>query len=371
MKYHWRINRYGQREAVATVSVWKKGQTIVHAPNLRELTRVYWQEHDRLSGTSKSSLTIKTIGDVLDVYKQEHPTNSWHSSYFVTLKSWIGTESVKENEAILCDKFENKLTEFRATKICTGEDGKGEFSRLPSPAYANKLINLLKTADSFCFQRKYVMKRLFKKLSATKEPPRDRCPTPDEVFSTVDALIGWAKTLVMAALATGSRWGELAKLKSCPSDVRVMRIDCKPVLVEVCLRNRKNRTKEISERWAELPQDLYHVVDDVPLGGPLFPRIKNGEVAHIDRNAFNQAMHRAFEKAEVAPFKMGDVRSRAITDFLMAGYPVALALQKFGHFDIRMAEQRYLREKGAYHNFVNRHCSTGSSTGQMVSQGSK
>ena len=142
--------------------------------------------------------------------------------------------------------------------------------------------------------------------------------------------------LVQAALVTGARYGELARLQA--GDYRNGKLNIRD-------------SKSGKGRWVTLSQDGRKLLDHVTAGrhgaDTLFQKpIRPGEAAGPThgpwgKNHQQEPMIRACERAGIEPLGFHQLRHTYASLSLMSGMPPIVLAKNLGHKDTRMVEKHY------------------------------
>ncbi|TPM31476.1 site-specific integrase [Mesorhizobium sp. B2-3-4] len=204
---------------------------------------------------------------------------------------------------------------------------------------ANRTLTTLKAALNWAFNNRLVTDdaawRLVKPYRGTTAA-RVRFLSPDEQKKLIASSNGAIRDLVSAALVTGARFGELARLRVADYDAAN-----KSVFVA--------ESKSGKPRHIPLPAggaDLFErLASNRPGGEPLL-RQENG-------TAWAPAIYHRPWKALLAQAKLSDVtlhelRHTYASTMVRNGAPLIVVAQALGHSDTRMAEKHYAHLAPSY-----------------------
>lgn len=191
-----------------------------------------------------------------------------------------------------------------------------------SPATVNRELANLKNMYTKAIEWGYVKSNPVKKVKFLKEPPgRLRYLKAEEVDALLKACADHLRPIVITALNTGMRRGELFNLK----------------WTDVDLKNRKItvvNTKNNESRVIPINQTLYKElieISDESKGEYVFPDRKGHPFKDI-KKSFSTALKRA----KIEDFRFHDLRHTFGSHLVMQGVDLRTVQQVMGHKDIKM-----------------------------------
>lgn len=191
-----------------------------------------------------------------------------------------------------------------------------------SPASVNRELATLKNMFTMAIKWRYLKTNPSKEVKSLKEPPgRVRYLKPEEVKALYESCAGYLKSIVVTALNTGMRKGELQELKWANVDFRNQKIT---------VINAKNNESRIIPINKTLYNELH------PLS-----KSSKGEYIFSDRNGrpygdIKKSFLKALEKAKINDFRFHDLRHTFGSYLVMQGVDLKTVQQILGHKDIRM-----------------------------------
>jgi len=160
-----------------------------------------------------------------------------------------------------------------------------------------------------------------------KEKPRERFLAGNEAGKLLAAAVDWLRPIVVAALHTGARRGELLGLTWRDVDFEAR------LLVFRDTKNGEDRTVPISETLLATLRELPSRFEE----GVVFVGA-DGEPVNVE--ALRSAFKRAVASSKLAGMRFHDLRHSAASFMVQAGVPLFEVAKMLGHRDLRMT-QRY------------------------------
>ncbi|MHC4278100.1 MAG: tyrosine-type recombinase/integrase [Planctomycetota bacterium] len=244
----------------------------------------------------------------------EYSTRHTHQRYFKTKKYFI---------AQLVERFGNvPLNSFNVLLI---EGYRAEAYREVKPATVNRrltcLKHMLKKAVEYRMVGEDVLMRV-REVELLKEPPgRLRYLSEDECQILIDACSPHLRPIVVTALNSGMRKGEILSL-------RWDRIDLRHgfILLDV--------TKNGKRREIPINSTLRATLEAIPHG-------LESEYVFVDRNGrtfkdVKKSFATACRKAGIIDFKFHDLRHCFASHLVMAGVDIRTVQELLGHKTLRM-----------------------------------
>lgn len=255
---------------------------------------------------SASRTFVEFAKEYLDFLKAEMTTaNFQRESYKVkTLVEAFGNSTLDSITTIQIEQY--KLQ--RRTKV--------------KPASVNREIELLKRMFSRAIDWGYTNRNPARKVKLFKEPPgRIRYLTVEERRLLLEECQGMLKAIVLTALETGMRKGELQRLTW---DV----IDFERRTIKVIMaKNNESRILPISDILMPVLQNLY-----IKRRGEFVFSKPNGSPYGNWRKAFETAK----EKTGIKDFRFHDLRHTFASYLVMAGVDIRTVQVLMGHKTIQM-----------------------------------
>lgn len=201
------------------------------------------------------------------------------------------------------------------------ENYKAKRLKKVSPATVNRELACLKHMYNKAMEWDAVKSNPVKKVKLLKEPPgRLRYLSQDEVPKLLDACNGYLRSIVITALNTGMRKGEILALKWQEVDLHHRKITVKkPKNNEVrVIPINETLYQELSELYEDSDSDYVFANGD----GQRFGDIKKG---------FSLAL----ERAEIEDFHFHDLRHTFGSYLVMQGIDLKTVQQVMGHKEIK------------------------------------
>ena len=273
---------------------------------------------ERLAGHNR------TFNDMMDKFMKEHApkvSGSMQNSYASSLKHLIPFFG----EVALLSVTKKKLSKYKVLR-------KNERAK---PATINRELAMLSKAFTLVHEEWEWINgndKPFSKISYEKENnERDRWLTEDEEKRLLESSPEWLCEIIVFALNTGLRQGELLSL-----EWNRVNLFHKTILIE--------KTKNSKPKTVPLNQIAMDVI--LRKSEEKVRRIKNDFVfvsshgTKIDRHNLRRAFNSAVRKAEIVDFKFHDLRHSFCTKLAQRGVDIYKIAKLAGHEDIRMT-QRY------------------------------
>ncbi|MDG4903545.1 MULTISPECIES: site-specific integrase [unclassified Mesorhizobium] len=204
---------------------------------------------------------------------------------------------------------------------------------------ANRTLTTLKAALNWAFNNRLVADdtawRLVKPYRGTTSA-RVRFLSPAEQKALIAASNGAIRDLVSAALVTGARFGELARLRVADYDAAN-----KSVFVAESKSGRP-RHIPLPTGGAELFERL---AADRPTGEPLL-RQESG--AAWAPSTYNRPWKALLAQAKLSDVTLHEIRHTYASTMVRNGAPLIVVAEALGHSDTRMAEKHYAHLAPSY-----------------------
>ena len=264
-------------------------------------------------------------GEYLGVYEEKKiPFDKYAEQYLdysKANKAWSTYNrqdriSIARLKAYFKDKYIYEITPQMIEKY------KAKRLEKVKPATVNRELACLKHMFTMAIKWGYVKTNPAKEVKLLKEPPgRLRYLKPEEVKALLASCPDHIRPIVVTALNTGMRKGELQELKWADVDFKNRKIT---------VINAKNNESRVIPINKTLYNELY----------PLSKRSK-GEYVFSDKNGrpygdIKKSFLKALEKAEIEDFRFHDLRHTFGSYLVMQGVDLKTVQQIMGHKDIRM-----------------------------------
>ncbi|RVC97437.1 site-specific integrase [Mesorhizobium sp. M2A.F.Ca.ET.029.05.1.1] len=204
---------------------------------------------------------------------------------------------------------------------------------------ANRTLTTLKAALNWAFNNRLVADdtawRLVKPYRGTTSA-RVRFLSPDEQKALIGASNGAIRDLVSAALVTGARFGELARLRVSDYDAAN-----KSVFVAES-KSGKPRHIPLPAGGAELFERL---ATGRPSGEPLLRRESGAAWAP---STYNRSWKALLAQAKLSDVTLHEIRHTYASTMVRNGAPLIIVAEALGHSDTRMAEKHYAHLAPSY-----------------------
>lgn len=204
---------------------------------------------------------------------------------------------------------------------------------------ANRILTMLKAALNWGHENRLVEDdtawRLVKPFENTGAA-RVRFLNPDEQAKLLAHSTGKLKDLIAAALVTGARFGELARLKVCDFD---------PL----------NASVFVAESKSGKPRHI-----PLPAGGAaLFKRLTDGRGANEPlliresglawaKGIYKDAFKATLRRAELPDITLHELRHSYASTMVRGGAPLMVVAEALGHSDTRMVDKHYAHLAPSY-----------------------
>jgi len=191
-----------------------------------------------------------------------------------------------------------------------------------SPATVNRELACLKHMFTKAIEWGYVKENPAKKVKLLKEPPgRLRYLRPEEVEKLLNACADYIRPIVVTALNTGMRKGELLRLKWANVDLKNRKI--------TVINSKNNESRVIP-----INQTLFKELSALSKEG-------KGEDVFSDRNGhpfgdIKKGFSAALKRAGIKDFRFHDLRHTFGSHLVMQGVDLKTVQQVMGHKDIKM-----------------------------------
>ena len=204
---------------------------------------------------------------------------------------------------------------------------------------ANRTLTTLKAALNWAFNHRLVSDdtawRLVKPYRGTGAA-RVRFLTPDEQKTLLKASNGAIRDLVSAALVTGARFGELARLKVSDYDA-----DNRSIFIAES-KSGKPRHVPVPDGGAAL---LSQLAKDRAGGEPLL-RQESGEPWRT--STYHRPWKDLVASAGLADITLHELRHTYASTMVRKGAPLMIVAQALGHTDTRMVDKHYAHLAPSY-----------------------
>lgn len=165
---------------------------------------------------------------------------------------------------------------------------------------------------------------------------RVRYLQPEELSQLLEASQDWLKPIILVAVLTGMRRGEILSMRWADVDIQNRRI----ILPANITKTKKLRVVYLNDKALHLLSSLKSQAQTLALEqeeklkptAKIFPGV-------ID-NCLSRAFKRTCDLAEIEDFRFHDLRHTAATWMRMSGSSIDVVAALLGHSDLRMA-QRY------------------------------
>jgi integrase len=198
-----------------------------------------------------------------------------------------------------------------------------------------RYLSTMRACFTFAVQNEWLIRSPFSKgdglISMAMEPKRERVYSTDEQRAILQACQMKQRRhvypIVLTALDSGCRKGELLGLKWCDVDLE------KGALTVIATNAKTNRKRVIDlepitiEELRRMAKESGGFADDLVFG---------------IKSSFDYAWRKAREDAKVEDAHFHDLRATAITTWLLRGMSVPFAMNRSGHADPRIF-MRYVR----------------------------
>jgi len=283
-------------------------------------------------GTSKK-LALQVLNDVklkiakgeyLGVYDEKKiPFNEYAKQYIdysKANKAWTTYKRDKISTNHLTAFFKNKyLFEIQPDMI---EKYKMKRLKKVGPASVNRELACLKHMFTKAIEWGKVKENPAQKAKLLKEPPgRLRYLKPDEIKALLNACASYIRPIVITALNTGMRKGELLNLKWSDIDLKNRKIT---------VINSKNNESRVIPLNQTLYQELFNLQQKAR--GEYVFSDKNGNPFGDIKKGFSAAVSRA----GIKNFRFHDLRHTFGSHLVMQGIDLRTVQQIMGHKEIKM-----------------------------------
>jgi len=220
----------------------------------------------------------------------------------------------------LCKWFEGR--KVNSITLQDAEKYKAERITKVSGSTVNREISCLKHMLNMAVQWQYLTQNPVKAVKKLKEPPgRLRFLDKKQISKLLKSCNGYLKAIVITALTTGMRKGEILNLKW-------SNVDLDKRLITITL------TKNNELRILPINKLLYKTLKS------LAKHTKSEYVfAHENGNPYNdikKVYHIALKKAGITDFHFHDLRHTFASRLIMAGESLKTVQELLGHKDLKM-----------------------------------
>lgn len=260
----------------------------------------------------------RTVYELLDRYEREHVVKKRGARFYAPIIKRFQNEI---GDMTLAEIIPKVLVEYKSKRYAEGV----------GPATINREIAVLSSAFNLAAREwEWCRSNPCAKIKPEKEPPgRDRYLTREEEKKLLDGCSNWLQDIVVFALNTGMRQGEILSLRW-PS-VDLFR---RTATVERS-KNGEKRTIPVNEAVMELlkvKSKVRSISCDL-----VFPN-SVGKV--IERGNLERSWRAGKRKAKLDDFRFHDLRHTFATRLVQAGVDVYKVQKLLGHKDPKMT-QRY------------------------------
>jgi len=262
----------------------------------------------------------RTFKEMMDKYMEEHsiPNKVSHDRdkrSLLHLMPFFGDLLISEITPM-------RINEYKVTRRLEGA----------TPATINRELALMKHAYSIAIREwEWIQENPVKKVNMEKENnKRDRWLLPDEEKKLLEASPEWLKEIIIFALNTGMRLGEILSLRWNSVDMK------RKTVVVLRSKNNEKRTIPLNEKAL----------------GVLKKRLEHSQLAKVDlvfySNSYKEydysnlekAFRKAVKKAEIKDFRFHDLRHCFATKLIQSGVDLYKVQLLLGHKTPLMT-QRY------------------------------
>jgi integrase len=262
----------------------------------------------------------RTFKEMMDKYMAEHsiPNKVSHDRdkrSLLHLMPFFGDLLISEITPM-------RINEYKVTRRLEGA----------TPATINRELALMKHAYSIAIREwEWIQENPVKKVNMEKENnKRDRWLLPDEEKKLLEASPEWLKEIIIFALNTGMRLGEILSLRWNSVDMK------RKTVVVLRSKNNEKRTIPLNEKAL----------------GVLKKRLEHSQLAKVDlvfySNSYKEydysnlekAFRKAVKKAEIKDFRFHDLRHCFATKLIQSGVDLYKVQLLLGHKTPLMT-QRY------------------------------
>lgn len=247
----------------------------------------------------------------------------------------FGDIPLRRFSPMLIEQFQTKRLEQGAPrkKLKKGADGKMTTVKAPEitpapnkPATINRLVATLKHMFTKAVEWDMVEEETLRKVRKVKmlaeNNRRLRYLSAEECQRLIDCCRGALKSMIVMALNTGMRRGEIFSLTWDQVDLKHGFI-----LLDIT-KNGERREIPVNETLKEMLQELPRRLD----GGRLFSNPDTGE----SYQSMNHAFMRACRLAGINDFRFHDLRHCFASHLVMAGIDLATVKELLGHKTLQM-----------------------------------
>lgn len=241
-----------------------------------------------------------------------------HQQPRLSVRSWEREKGIVEHH--LMPFFAGKLASIRRERVqayVTQRLGEA------SAHSVQKEFNVIKHMLRMAVEWEMIPVNPAEKLQAPKVPPgRVRYLNPAELTDLLEACPEWLRPIVMLAVATGMRRGEIVGLRWANFDTATSA----QRLILPQTKNGESRVVYLNE----IAQMAISMLERKQ-SGKLFPDVNNNQVT--------TAFRRAAKKAGIENFRFHDLRHTTASWLRMSGADIHTVATMLGHKDLRMASR--------------------------------
>lgn len=308
----------------------RKAVSKTHAKELREeLLKEY-----KVGGQSAVDGARMTFNDLVEFYKKHYLTEAKYSSKG---KKISGMRTYKDSEyklPVLIDFFNGRLLRtitagdirrFESAYAQTpveyrNKDGEVTQTKERSTTTVNRHLQLLRRMFHIAYEEGWILRLPKVTVSAADEDKRDRVLSPAEEQLLLSVCSGTLRTLVIFALETGMRRGEILSLTAEDIDLQACVINIKAL-----------NTKTLRSRKVPISNRLAAELATLPQTGKLFT------VSSVKRS-----FKTATQVAGIADLQFRDLRTTYGTRMIQAGLALAETSKLLGHQKPTTTYKHYL-----------------------------
>lgn len=266
----------------------------------------FYQIRNQIRNEQKAfgSLTVRTIGDLIDFYCQHNQTERCKVQFiFDKLKSEIG--SIKIND------IGNKLDHYF---MFLRQEKSPKYDRTISNSTFNRYLAYAKAVFNLAVRFELIDKNPLLRVGKLKETPRDRVLTETEkekLFKAISSNLRVRHIVhaVKFALQVPIRKSELVRMKKDALD-----------LINNSIRLWNGTTKNSQGTYVPIPPDMVEYFRNIPAESEYLFYRKEGE-KYFPLGDFKNAWTRALKDAGIADFHFHDLRHISATELIDNGTP--------------------------------------------------
>jgi len=257
----------------------------------------------------KTIMIEEIVADFLEYSKNNKRSYSRDVCSIKQLLAFLGGKRLTEITPILMEQYKGK-------RLNQGE---------VSPATVNREVACLKAIFNWSIKSKKATENPVKQVKLFKENnTRTRYLEEDEARRLLDACIYWFRPIVITALTTGMRKGEILSLKWDDINWKQNIIFLKNT------KNSRNREIPICSLLSKVLLECHERTDGIFV-------FCNDQKRHLNDNRyFYTLFNRALKFAGIQDFRFHDLRHTAASYLVMGGVDLATVKEILGHQTINM-----------------------------------